>query len=153
MWNLHITLSPLTSVIYWNHFNIDIYMSLAPQHKEHMQFTLQYVSTVNQWFFREWRTWGKTSMHHIGQISHNNNFTLFNDSDLTGYVTMYKCMWLPKFQMDVRPPSAVLETRVQYNGTMQNTAIQILTNVVTSNCNQFLVFGLINLISLGNTRD
>jgi len=92
-------------------------------------------------------------MHHIGQISHNNNFTLFNDSDLTGYVTMYKCMWLPKFQMDVRPPSAVLETRVQYNGTMQNTAIQILTNVVTSNCNQFLVFGLINLISLGNTRD
>ena len=69
------------------------------------------------------------------------------------YVTIYNCMWFPKFQMDVRPPSAGLETQVQYTVTMRNTAIQIFTNVVNSNCNQFLIFVLINLVSLRKTRD
>jgi len=66
---------------------------------------------------------------------------------------MYNCTWLPKFQMDMQPPSAGLETRVQYTVTMRNTAIQIFTNVVTSNYYQFLIFIHINLVSLRKTRD
>ena len=63
-----------------------------------------------------------------------------------GYVTMYNCMWLPKFQMDMQHPSAGLETRVQYTVTMQNTATQTFNNLVTSDFSQFLIFVLTNLV-------